>query len=139
MYRQVEHTADLALEAEAGSREELFAEVLRGMTDCMTDPRQLRRDRRRKLEVSAPELDLLLVEWLNEALYRFEVHRELYRQAAVEIRSEGSLFQLVAQVEGERWDPRRHRLRVAIKGVTYHGLRVEERGGLWYARVVLDI
>jgi SHS2 domain-containing protein len=28
---------------------------------------------------------------------------------------------------------------VALKGVTYHGLRVEPRGGGWRARVVFDL
>jgi SHS2 domain-containing protein len=40
---------------------------------------------------------------------------------------------------GERLDPARHATKVLIKAVTYHGLEVAQREGVWSARIVFDI
>ncbi len=46
---------------------------------------------------------------------------------------------LVAELSGEPFDQRRHRLRQEVKAVTYHQLAVEPVLGGWRARVVFDI
>ena len=139
-FRHLDHTADLQLEVEAPTREELFAEALRGVTDCVTDVAGVRPEVERRLAASAAELDLLLVAWLDEALFHFERTGELFSAAAVELgdRAAGG-FELRAAARGEALDPERHPVRTAIKGVTLHGLRVERHAGGWQARFVLDI
>jgi SHS2 domain-containing protein len=138
-YRQIDHTGDLAVEVRAPSREELFAEALAAMTDCVTDLASVGRSLSRRLEAEAPDLELLLVEWLGEVLYAFEVHQEVYSCAEVEIQERGDGLMLQARVEGELYDPDRHPLKVPIKGVTYHALKVESGEHGWTARVVFDI
>ena len=139
MFCQRDHTADLALEVEAASLPELFAEALRGLTDCVTDVAGIEPRHRRRLKASAAALDLLLAAFLDEALYRFEAGGELYSGARVALRRGAAGHELAAEVLGERLDPERHPVKTAIKGVTLHGLAVERRAEGWRARVVLDI
>jgi len=138
-YRQIEHTGDIAVEIEAGDREALFAEALLAMTDCVTELSRVRPERRHQLRAEASDIELLLVEWLNEALYLFEVEEQILARARVEIGESEGRIQVVGEVAGETFDPGRHGLKVPIKAVTYHALRVWEEGDRWRARVVFDI
>lgn len=135
------HTADVAVELRAASREALFAEALVAFTDTVTDPKRVEPAGEYELEVEARDLESLLVEWLGELVYRFEVDGLLFREAAVEIGDGPEGLRLTARARGESYDEERHPLKVLVKGVTYHELAVrrdDETGG-WFARVVLDI
>jgi SHS2 domain-containing protein len=134
------HTADVAVELRAASREALFAEALVAFTDTVTDPKRVEPAGEYELEVEAGDLESLLVEWLGELVYRFEVDGLLFRKAEVEIGDGPEGLRLTAQARGEPYDEERHPLKVQVKGVTYHELAVrEEAAGGWFARVVLDI
>jgi SHS2 domain-containing protein len=135
------HTADVAVELRAASREALFAEALVAFTDTVTDPKRVEPAGEYELEVEAPDLESLLIEWLGELVYRFEVDGLLFREAAVEIGDGPEGLRLTARARGEPYDEERHPLKVQVKGVTYHELEVrrdDETGG-WFGRVVLDI
>ncbi len=138
-YRFLEHTADLAIEVTAGDLGGLFAEALRGMTDCVTELALVEPRVDRRLEASAAELDLLLADWLGEAVTAFETRGELYSAAEVAVAKGADGFHASAVVRGEPWEAGRHPLKVLIKGVTYHGLEVARRPGGWRARLVFDI
>ena len=138
-YRLIEHTADTGLEVEAESLDELFVEALRGMTDCITELEQVAPKTRRRIGVRAADLGQLLVEWLSEVVYVFEVEDLLSSQAEVEIQESEAGFELEATVAGEPFDPDRHPVKIAIKAVTYHQLAVEQTANGWRARVIFDI
>jgi len=138
-YRFIEHTADTGLEVEARTLDELFVEALRGMTDCITQVEQVAPKTHRRLGVRAGDLGRLLVDWLNEAVYLFEVEDLLLCQAEVEIKESKEGFDLEATTAGEPFDPERHPVKIAIKAVTYHQLAVEQTADGWRARIIFDI
>jgi SHS2 domain-containing protein len=138
-YRFIEHTADTGLEVEAGTLEDLFVEALRGMTDCITEVEQVAPKTHHRLGVRAGDLGRLLVEWLSEAVYLFEVEDLLFSRAEVEIEESKEGFELEATAAGEPYDPDRHPVKIAIKAVTYHQLAVEQTASGWRARVIFDI
>jgi SHS2 domain-containing protein len=138
-YRFIEHTADTGLEVEAPTLDELFVEAMRGMTDCITEVEQVAPKTHRRLGVRAGDLGRLLVDWLSEAVYLFEVEDLLLSQAEVEIKESKEGFDLEATVAGEPYDPERHPVKIAIKAVTYHQLAVEQTASGWRARVIFDI
>ena len=138
-YRVLDHTADLGLEITATDLEGLFAGALMGLTDCVTERSKVGEELERTLAVEARDLELLMVAWLEEAVYRFEVDGLVFRRAEVRVAAREGGWELQARVAGQRFDPRRLPLKVPIKGVTYHQLRVEEREDGWTARVIFDI
>lgn len=138
-YRFLEHTADVALEASAETLPELFSEALRGMTDVVTDVETIAAKVERSIEAEADRPDLLLLEFLSEILFRFEVHQELFRAARLEVVEDAGGWRLSGIASGETLDPERHPMKVMIKAVTYHELQVERDEGLWRARVIFDI
>ena len=145
-YAVLDHTADLGLELEGGSLEDLFGEALRGFTDCLTEVGRVRAGHWREIALTAAALDLLLVDWLQEALYLFETEGVVFCRAELRLTgaagsdaAAGGSPTLRGRIGGETFDPDRHPLKVPIKAVTYHGLEVGRTAGIWRARVIFDI
>ncbi len=139
-WKALDHTADAGVLVTAGDREALFVEALRAMTDCITEVDRVRPRQRRSIRLAADDAESLLVEWLGEALYRFEVEGFLAAAAQLTIRDrEGAGLVLAGEMLGEPHDPERHPHKLAIKAITYHGLEVAPAGSAWRARVIFDI
>jgi len=140
-YDFLDHTADVAVELTAESREDLFAEALSAFTDTITEVDHVHTDQERELEVAADNLEELMVEWLGELVYRFDVDGMLFSEVSdleIEETDDGG-FLLTASAHGEPYDEERHPLKVEVKGVTYHELKVERTDGSWRGRVIFDV
>jgi SHS2 domain-containing protein len=136
----LDHTADVGAEIEAASLGELFAEAAQALLETIADPATVRTSLHRDFELSASDLETLLVDWLGELVYVFEVDRQLFRDAAVTLTEAADGWRLAAVARGEPYDPERHPIRVLVKAVTWHGLAVGCReDGAWRARVIFDI
>ena len=138
-YAFFDHTGDVGVALTGRTVDELFASAALAFSDTITplaciDPR-----RPEELDVAAPELDLLMVDFLSELLYRFDTRAWLTRDAQVEVRERDGGWHLQGTLIGERHDPSRHPVKILIKAVTYHGLHVTKSDELWRANVVFDI
>lgn len=138
-YTQLEHTADVGIRVGATDLERLFADALRGLTDVMTEVERVEPQLEERIELEAEAFDLLLVDWLSEAVYLFETRGLIFSEAQVELSETARGVHLRAAVRGEAHDPERHPHRVAIKAVTYHGLTLEPSDEGWLATVIFDI
>lgn len=134
-----DHTGDIGVDLMAVSLPALFDEAARAFTAVMCDPASVEARHVYSVTIAAAAPDLLLVDWFEELLYRFEVDRLLPRRAEVALGAEPNPLRLEARVEGERVDPARHKVAVLIKGVTYHRLHATQTAEGWTARVVFDI
>ncbi len=135
-YRQIAHTADLGLRIWGDSREELFENAGAALTAVLTDRRRLRRQKTAEILLVAPDLEALLVAWLNYLLYLYDVDAFLGREFQV---LELTPQRLAAQARGETYDPGRHVSRTAVKAATYHHLEIVKLNGRWRATVILDL
>lgn len=138
-YRFIEHTADIGVEIEATSFENLLSEALLALTDSLTEVGRVKLELDLAFDLVAPSREDLLVEWLSELVYLFETRSVLLRQADLEVEAEGSSWRLRGTVRGEHYDPDRHEIKTLIKAVTYHQLRVRSSNTGWSARVIFDI
>ncbi|MBI4297190.1 MAG: archease, partial [Chloroflexi bacterium] len=87
------------------------------------------------VKVSSADREGLLVDWLNELLYVFDVEHLLLVRFEVDKLDDNSLE---ARCYGEKVDLGRHRIKAGVKAATYHMVSVEEREGV-RVRVILDI
>lgn len=128
MYRFVEHTAELELELEGSSAEDVLQEALRAFAELAGrgegDPVE------REIDVAAPDLPALLAAWLDELLFVAETEGLLPEVAEVSVHGSRAL----ALVRGRRGEAR-----PLVKGVTLHRLRFRRENGAWRGRVVLDV
>lgn len=137
--RELAHTADIGFELQAAGLDRLFELAARGLAGSIgaepaSEPTEAPDE---EIRLSRPDLDRLLVAWLRELLYRSTTSRTVPLDVRVTVAEREGAFALEAHVGWAPWDgegPSRE-----IKGVTYHGLRVEERDGTWHAQVVLDV
>ena len=136
----LDHTADVGADIDAASRDELFAEAARALCETIVDPATVRPSLERRFDLAAPDLETLLVDWLGELVFVFEVDRQLFRDAEVTVAEDEAGWRLAAVARGEPYDPERHPVRVLVKAVTYHQIEVVRRDdGTWHARVIFDI
>jgi SHS2 domain-containing protein len=132
-------TSDLTFVARGPTLEHVFsaaAEALLAAT--MEDPAALGRSLHRRLALAEPELDLLLLRFLNELVYLRDAEGALFRAERLRIASDDD-FALEAELAGESIDRARHRLTGEVKAATAHGLRVTQVGDGWEAQVTLDV
>jgi protein archease len=134
-----DHTGDIGVSLTGRTVDELFASAALAFTDTITGLAGVEPRRPEEVNVAAPELDLLLVDFLSELLYRFDTRGWLSSDAQVEVRQRDGGWELEGTLIGERHDSARHPVRVLIKAVTYHRLNVAERDGRWTADVVFDV
>ena len=131
----LEHTADVGLAARGKDLAEAFAAAGYGFSALMADLTRAEPLEQRAVEVTAEDEGGLLVAWLSQLLYLFEVEGFLACQFAISHIDGGSLR---AQVWGDRFDPEKHPPNMAVKAVTYHQLQVVHNDG-YEVRVYLDI
>lgn len=133
------HTADVGFRVHAPSLAELFQGAARGLALMLTGESGVdgapAAAEAETWSLERPDLERLLVAWLRELLHRAQSGGELVAESQVEMAGPAALRARVV------WWPEESRpdLVREIKGVTYHGLRVEEREDGWHARVVLDV
>lgn len=114
---------------------EAFEQVALGMSAIVTDA-PIRAEQQVTIRCSAPDRELLLVDWLNALIYEMAVRNMLF--GAFEVRIED--LELTASAWGERVDRARHQPAVEIKGATLTGVDVrQDEDGQWHARCVVDV
>ncbi|MCS7300103.1 MAG: archease [Fimbriimonadales bacterium] len=137
----LDHTADKGLEVEASSLPELFETAARGLFHLMIKPEAYPPTESVRIELAAPDLEMLLVKWLNELLYQFEVYHRLFSQyREVAVQEQAGRWQLTALAEYRPVEPQQLEWDGApVKSVTYHGLRLEHDSELWRLRLFVDV
>jgi SHS2 domain-containing protein len=135
-FREIEHTADLAVELTADDLPSLFSVAAEALYSLIADPSTI--EMREEITVSATgdKPDDLLHAWLCELLALFNVEGFVCKRCEILELGNG---RAKGKVNGERLDLKRHSFRTEIKGVTYHDFRFWQAGGLWHARVIFDV
>ncbi|HKY33061.1 MAG TPA: archease [Candidatus Polarisedimenticolia bacterium] len=135
-YTVIDHTADLGLSITAPTLESLFETAATGLFDQITDLRSVLPREERRVAVSAPGLEEMLVRWLAELLFLHDVEGLLLCRFAVAGIGQGTME---AAVRGEVYDPRRHPVKTEVKAITYHRAAVERLEDGWRGLVVIDV
>lgn len=134
-FELMEHTADVGIVAHGASIAEAFANAGRALFSLITEPDDINETEYRDIEVTAPDRESLLVAWLNELIFLFDAEDMLFKRFDI---TDLSATNLKARAYGEVVDNSRHRLKMGVKGATYHMLEVDSSNGS-RVRVVLDI
>lgn len=132
-------TSDVAFEARGETLEALFAAAADALLAAtLANPEDVAPREREPLQLSEPDVELLLLRFLNELIFLRDARRLLLRAGGLRIECNGEA-RLAGELVGERIDPARHRLEADVKAATAHGLRIERAGAGWRASVTLDV
>lgn len=132
-YRVLEHEGDIGFEIFGHDEEELFRNSVAALFSVITDTASV--EERVSRQITLMNGDDLLVVFLNEILYLWDVHRFIPKSVRIH-RNERRLH---SDLKGEVFDPERHRVRGEVKAVTYHKFAVCKEEGLLKATIILDI
>lgn len=137
-FRFLEHTSDAYVEAYGPTLGDAFAEAARGMFEVMVDTSRVEPRIEEEVELEADSLEVLLVSWLEELLYKFDAEGKVYSEFDVEV-AEGEVYRLKARVRGEEYSPEKHMPKTDIKAVTYGMMEISKGEEGWKLRVLFDI
>lgn len=133
-FKIIEHMADIGIAASGTTLSEAFASAAAGLFSIITDISKIRETQRRMLEVSGPDIEVLLFNWINELIYIFDVDHMLFNRFEVTYLEETLL---TAVCHGEKYDPAVHALLKEVKSATLHKLEVDRASNK--VQVILDI
>lgn len=133
-HRQVDHTADLALELWGESEVDVLLAGAEAVIAIMTEGGEVEAREQRAVRIEAVDPDDRLVQWLNEVVFAAVADGFLF--ASAEIALEGRTG-LSATLRGEPGAG--DRVVAELKSATYHDLELAGGDGGWRARVVIDV
>ena len=131
----VNHTADVGIIAYGADMRQAFANAARALFSLITELENMAEILYRDIELTASDEESLLVEWMNELIYLFDVENIIFKRFDI---TEFSSTRLKAKIYGERVDISRHKLKVGVKAATYHMLKID-RGDGCKVQVLFDI
>ena len=138
-YEYLEHTADAKFKAYGTTLEEAFQNASVAMLNVMIDTSKISNEISIKIELTSADLDGLVVDWLSELLYIFEVEQVVFGKFKIDnITEHDGGYSLSAIAYGEPLDLARHKFDTEVKAVTYNELKVEETTDGWILQVVVD-
>jgi SHS2 domain-containing protein len=135
-FELLEHTADIGVMAYGSDLKQAFANAARGMLSIITDPDEVNEVESRPIDARASNTEDLLVAWLNELVYIFDVENLLLKSFKI---SELDENHIKATGYGEKVDTSRHEMKAGIKAVTYHMLEVARQDDGYRVRVIFDV
>lgn len=141
-FTYIDHTADVAVRLTAPDFEGLLEEASRALRDILLEsesPAGAPSLRTVALRLQAEDREGLLVDFLNELIFRFDTQRLLPAGLGA-CRLEGKApIELDTLVKMEPFDPQRHALQTEVKAATFHGLEIREMEGGLEVDVVFDL
>ncbi|MCK5633098.1 archease [bacterium] len=142
-FESLSHTADIKVRVYGKTKKELFCNALYAMFQVIEPRAESCKKINNHLAcadlpehhvvaVRAGKLDLLLVDFLSEALYLSDVYHQAYFDAAIDKFDDNYISATIKGVNVQGFN-------VEIKAVTYHELEIKQVDGKWQAIIVFDI
>jgi len=132
----IDHTADIGIRIFGESPQEIFVHAAEAFFQILTDPRKIEKMISHEVSIQGRGFEEMLVAWLNEFIYLFDTRGLLFTEFEILSLDE---HKVDALARGETYDEERHPIRTAVKGATYHQLRVYRERDIWRAQIILDI
>ena len=135
-YELIDHTADVGVKAYGKTLSEAFENVAKAMFAIITDSSEIESIGQYDIELEAPDLEQLLVDWLSDLLFLNSAKNLVFGFFKVEINEKEK--KLSAKVFGEKFNISKHKIGAEIKAVTYHMLEVKIKKPI-HVQVLFDI
>ena len=131
----IDHTADVGIIAYGTDIRQAFANAAKAMFSLITELDEVEEVIYRDIELTAPDQESLIVEWLNELIYLFDTENIIFERFDI---TQLNSTQLKARSYGEKVNSSKHKLKTGIKAATYHMLRINKGDGC-RIQVLFDI
>ena len=130
------HDADIGVRGRGATSAEAFEQAALAMTAAITNPGKVELREAVAIQCSAPDLETLLVDWLNQLVLEMAIGGLLFGKFDVAIDG----VSLHATAWGEPAVPEKHEPATEVKGATFTALSVAaDEHGCWQAQCVVDV
>lgn len=136
-YRYLEHATDALIEVKASSLEEAFVLAARSVVETILDMNSVEVKKTRQLRVTGKDLNYLLYNWLEEIIILTITDGFAVKSVKVKI-EKNSEYAILADLEGEDIDIKKHHFKVEIKAPTFHLMEIKQDGEV-QMRYLLDL
>lgn len=136
LYRIIEHTADTGFEVRGDSREQVYEHAAMAFFQIMWHLGSPSQNKAASIEVTGIDGEELLVNFLEEFLYRYDAKRMVCTMVEVDSVEDN---RLQARAWLQEFDETQDRELLSVKAVTYHQLFIGREKDTWIARIFLDI
>jgi len=133
-YRELDHTADVAIEVDGAVEEEIYARAALALGQMLAGGGPMTQQVERTIEPAGHDRVSQLIDLCRDVLAAFYDERLIL--CAIDVRL-GPPFSATGWFT--KWDPARHREGVGGRLLTYGGARFEPQGDGWRARLIFDI
>jgi SHS2 domain-containing protein len=135
-WEHFEHRADIGVAGYGTTPAQAMEQAALALTAILCDPATVAPLERVSIQCEAPDLELLLVDWLNALIYEMATRHLIFSRFRVQLDG----VRLVGEAWGKPLETQRHQPAVEVKGATYTELWVGQRpDGTWAARCVVDV
>jgi SHS2 domain-containing protein len=136
----LEHTADVYVRAHGVTMQEAYENAALAMFETVTNTAKVAQKEEETLTVEAEDQYALLYNWLEALLVNSETKGMLYSKFQItEWTETADQFKITAHVWGEKFNPKRHPQKVAVKAVTYHRMVIIHEKEKVVLEFILDI
>ena len=135
-YRLLDHTADLGMRIHGTSLKKLFENAGKALLEQLVNIKQSSEVGTHSISLSAADHADLMVKWLSEILYIFNVENLVVEDIMVKSIRENRISSTLTVAP---FTTNKHDLIREIKAVTYHQIEVKKKKNLWVARVIFDL
>ena len=138
-YKFIDHTADIAVELESSSLEELFIAGFEAWLSIVIDANNLKADDLIDVDISANSKEGLLVSFLNELNFLLSTKKWISLSIrSIKIIEDSHGFEVSAELSGIKLK-NNFSLKQEIKSVTYHKMEIVKKKNNYSTLVVFDI
>ncbi|QIW23262.1 archease [Sulfolobus sp. S-194] len=132
-----EHTADIGIRAYGRNLNEAFENAAVAVFEVMTDTSKVEPREMREVKIDGYDLENLLYRWIESLLVYYDSEIMLFSKFHVNIDEKN--LTLEGKAWGEKFDPNKHERRTVVKAMTYHEMKIENKGDYYILTFVIDI
>ncbi len=139
-FRYLEHTADLKFEAYGSNLSRAFENAAKAMFNSMVKLEKISTEIKKTVEITSESLESLLFDWMSELLRLSDTNNLLFSKFKIQsLKQVNNNWILKAVIQGEKFNPKKHKSEVLIKAMTYNELKIEKKGKKYKITIVMDI
>ena len=122
----LDHMTDAYLRIRGQTMNEAFEYSAMGLVNIMYDIVNIEKKQQIPIFAEGDELENLLFDWLDKILLMMLIDKVIFSKFKIEITFDESSnrYLLTGYGEGELVDISKHELKVEIKGITYHEMKI---------------
>jgi SHS2 domain-containing protein len=130
------HTADIGLRVYGNDLKDLFVNSGEGILFLMREEKDIEEKETYNFKIESDYLEMLLYKFLNEFIYLFDSKNFIANRFIIE---EFNEKEINGKIFGETFDPKRHKIKYAIKSCTLEDMKFEKIDSLYKVEIIFDI